>query len=210
MSESNIEFEIKSKAPPEGELTTILRRFSAPVSMEQEDIYFDAASRKLFKAGVFLRVRDSKALDIKFNPDLENLEHLTCKETRFNIPVDRTGIEQLSSFLSQFGLTRAAEAETLPDFFGSVGLDEWVRIKKNRSVYKGAGVEFCVDEVEGLGRFVEIEVTDPSAIEFYTSWAASLKLTNLPVGYVELYLRRHDWHTYLQGRYILPQDRSED
>jgi hypothetical protein len=166
-------------------------------------------SRTLFEYGVFLRIRDSGKLDIKFNPDPEDIEHVVCQETRFSFPMGREEIEQLRGFLSQFGVSCEGRFGSLDDYFRAVGLGEWVRIAKRRKLYRREGVEFCVDDVDGLGRFVEIEVSDPAAADFYMSWATSQRLINLAVGYVELYLRKHDWETYLRGRYVMLEDRRE-
>jgi len=64
----------------------------------------------------------------------------------------------------------------------------------------------CLDEVDELGSFVEIEATDPQLAPQVMQQCHSLGLTNLEVGYVELFLRAKDFPLYKQGRYILSSD----
>lgn len=67
----------------------------------------------------------------------------------------------------------------------------------------------CVDHVEGLGDFLEVEIqceeeTDTSqALSRLQYFIADLALQPLPVGYVELWLRLHHPQIYQQGKYQL-------
>jgi adenylate cyclase class 2 len=38
-----------------------------------------------------------------------------------------------------------------------VGFNPYLRVAKHRIVYSYQGIEFCLDRVEGLGEFVELE-----------------------------------------------------
>lgn len=208
MATTTTEFEIKAVAPPIEEVSEILVGFGPASIEEQEDVYYDVPSGSLFEFGVFLRIRDSANLDVKFNPDTDDFEHVACEETRFFLPIQAGELSQLRAFLSQFGVVKEGSFLSLEEFFEAVDLKPWVRIVKHRKIYRRPGAEFCVDDVEGLGTFVEIESADAATANYYTKWANSQGLVNLPVGYVELFLRKHDWETYKRGRYQLPEDRE--
>jgi adenylate cyclase, class 2 len=47
----------------------------------------------------------------------------------------------------------------------SMGLDEIIEVKKNRIEYKLDDLTICLDEIEGLGSFIEIESLDDNDID---------------------------------------------
>ena len=206
MGSKATEFEIKALAPSKSELDLLLKDFEPSQRGTQVDVYYDVDTRALFMRGVFVRIRDELYLDVKYNSDDDDNRHLICEETRYQLPTRPTEIRELASFLAQFGLSSSGHPTTLDELFKQTGLARWVTLAKHRTTFTQPGVELCVDEVEDLGRFVEIEVSESELAERYVGWAAEKGLRHLPVGYVELYLRQHDYDTYARGRYTLPED----
>jgi adenylate cyclase class 2 len=61
---------------------------------------------------------------------------------------------QAKARVSRFTIYSVAEAA---QYFGSTEPPVWVTVKKTRELYMLGGVRIHVDDVEGLGRFVEFE-----------------------------------------------------
>ena len=211
IEDTQIEFEIKGPAP-KGDALSLLIGESDPASeYRQVDVYYDRPDHALYRKGVFIRVRDNEVLDIKYNPNTDDTRHLVCNETRFPFPMSAKNLHQLTGFLSGVGLAgEARDFENFESLANSFDISPWVEIQKDRTVYDLKDAEVCIDEVNGLGQYVEIEVIDPESNDKYVEWAAKNGLSHLAVGYVELYLRKHDFSTYMLGRYIFPDDRQVD
>lgn len=211
MEKKNIEYELKAWAPSDDRLKELLTGFhKAGAEKNQEDVYFDNPQRELFKRGIFIRIRNKTIFDIKFNPNINDSSHLDCEETSFELPFSSAGVSSLRNFFGQVGIqddgsANEGDAKTVLQSFG---LSVFVTIAKRREVYTQPGVEFCVDEVTGLGKFIEIEAVDRELSNKYQQWASNEGIKPIPVGYVELYLRKHDNSTYMQGRYLLEEDRK--
>lgn len=201
------EFEIKALAPPRAAVELLVRDMGAARLVRQVDQYYETVGRSLFHQGVFCRIRDDRELELKFNEDIADRLHLSCEEERHSLPLSEDSAEQLAAFFRERGLESEVSGRDVGRFLAGFGLKPWLAIVKERTVYAKAGVEVCLDEVEGLGAYVEIEVADRREVPRYTSWAESHGLVNLGVGYVELYLRVHEPATYLGGRYLLETDR---
>ena len=66
MANKNIEYEIKAWAPPAAKLNELLKNFNnKPVEKTQEDVYFDTQDKKLFKKGIFTRIRNNKITPVR-------------------------------------------------------------------------------------------------------------------------------------------------
>ncbi|NWJ53058.1 MAG: CYTH domain-containing protein [Bacteroidetes bacterium] len=203
---------MKAWAPSEDRLTQLLSEFKKEgIEKFQEDVYFDTEQKDLFKHGVFIRIRNGKLAEIKYNPNKSDSSHLDCEETRFELPFTLSGISALRVFLEQLGISDKGiiNQDDSLSVLKSFGLYTFVTISKKRTVYTKPGVEFCIDFVEDLGRFIEIESVNQELSNSYQKWANNEGIKPIPVGYVELYLRQHDFPTYLTGRYILDEDRKQ-
>lgn len=212
MNDTSIEYELKAWAPPKEKLERLLSDFkNQGINKFQEDVYFDTIDKKLYKLGIFIRSRNGEIVEIKFNPNNEDSSHLDCEETRFELPLSQSGVSALKSFLDQFVTfdPDTIDQENIQTILQSLGLYKFVTISKRRKIYSKPGVEFCIDSVENLGEFIEIESIDQDLSKKYQDWANSEGIKIIPVGYVELYLRKHDFPTYITGRYILDEDRNK-
>src|SRR5690606_13016068 len=85
------------------------------------------------------------------------------------------------------------------DSFSKYGLQEFVTINKTRKTYNVEGAVICLDDVEGLGKYIEIEALNPKSITYLTEYCKKINLTNLEIGYVELFLRANHFNIYKQG-----------
>ncbi|HMS28207.1 MAG TPA: CYTH domain-containing protein [Saprospiraceae bacterium] len=210
MDNKNIEYELKAWAPLEPKLSEMLNGFKKDNTIKKQvDKYYDTFDRVLFKNGVFLRNRNNLVLDIKYNPNQDDNSHFDCEETTFQLPLKEESFNSLSLFLNQFFSTNQTftSSNNIDSLLKELHLENFVTIDKERETYRKEGVEFCIDSVVGLGKFIEIECTEHETSKHYIDWTTKEGVKPIPVGYVELYLRQHDFNTYLTGRYLLEEDR---
>lgn len=210
MNNTNIEYELKAWAPPKAKLEELLSEFKREGAEKfQEDVYFDTVDKTLYKFGAFIRIRNGKIVEIKFNPNNNDFSHLESDETRFDLPLTSSSIFALKDFLGKFvdfeyDAINQGDTESI---LQSLGLHKFVTISKRREIYSKPGVEFCIDSVENLGEFIEIESINQDLSKKYQEWISREGIKVIPVGYVELYLRKYDFSTYMTGRYLLDEDK---
>lgn len=205
----NKEYEIKSKISDELR-AKICSEFPAPHSSEQIDEYFDTANADLFQKGVFIRNRENRHLDIKYNPNLLDSSHTFCDEYRFNYDLSKSDSQSILDFLQGVGLQIDVEpiSGNIHEVLSSYGLSSFVTIKKERqNIPIGSGVECVIDDIDDLGSFIEIEVNTESNLPLLDAWIRKFELKNIPIGYVELWLRKNNMALYLKGRYLLSEDK---
>ena len=133
-SMSGMEIEIKSKAN-ESALHYIRENMGDPKILRQRDIYYEHPCRNYAKTDESVRIRyqnDECFMTYK-GPKIDR-DTKTREEIEF--PVN---CEKAESFLEKAGFLRKIE------------------VVKERRLYHFNGIEVCVDDVEGLGTFIEIE-----------------------------------------------------
>jgi len=178
------------------------------------DVYFDKKDTAFFLRGIFIRVRDEKLLEFKFNP--EDFKHEFAIEKSFELPLRENKVGSFNQLLSLLGMKQLSPGQSsLESFLKLNDLHEFVRIEKTRTVFIKGPFTFCLDEVRNLGQFVEIECRAneeakvPELVSSIKELAKKLKLKPINVGYVELYLRKYNYELYKQGLYILDTDKPK-
>ncbi len=149
----------------------------------EEDIYFSSPVRDFSKTDEALRVRrESNSGKAKLTYKGRKMDPLT--KTREELTVEVSDCENMKAILEKLGFEAVAT------------------VRKRRKVYRMGDVLACVDEVEGLGKFVELEVdveTSKDAIararERISEIALSLGLGKLEdsitLSYLEMVLSRN-------------------
>lgn len=177
------------------------------------DVYLDDKQANFFKRGIFIRIRDNKTLEFKYNP--KDFKHEFVVERNFELPLRKDKIQAFNQLLTVLGMKHLPPDQfNLKSFLELNDLHEFVVIDKRRTVIIKEPFKFNLDEVKNLGLFVEIEChTDdeakiPALITDIKTLAKKLKLKLLNTGYVELYLRKYNYELYKQGLYILEIDKS--
>jgi predicted adenylyl cyclase CyaB len=206
-------FEVEYKFSPENiePIKEYLKDAKFLKKADGEDIYFDDSKATLFRKGIFVRLRDKKRLDFKFNFK-DDLSHTGCNETSFSLPLDSNKKEAFNKLLALLQM-QPVENLTFESFLEINDLKEFVPIKKHRITYEKDSLRFCLDHVDDLGFFLEVDKTteDEEEIPKIKSQMENLKhrfnLKLLNTGYVELYLRKHNFDLYKQGLYLLTEDR---
>lgn len=213
--EDQYEIEIKFEILDPSQFQDFLKNLEQVSDKHTTDIYFDTSDCKLYKRGIFIRIRDNKRLDFKFssyalqNPDQFD-DHSTCEEYNFNLPLSKNDLERINFVLEKLNLKKVPNAnleeiKNQNDFVDSIVID------KARKEYKLGKFLIVHDVVKDLGEFVEIEYigTQEEAEQIKQKMLKELEGLNLKrmtVGYNEIYWRKNDFDTYLQGRYLYEED----
>lgn len=181
------------------------------------DVYYDTIDGNLFKKGIFLRVRNNKKMEFKLNlNDFLNEQggdHSSCTEFSFDLPFSLDRRDSINEVLALLGLEQIQEI-SFDSLLETNKLNVFVTINKNRLTYKTTdGFTLCVDNVQDLGSFVEIEQlatsqdqVDDILKQIDQKFGIPLGSEHLPIGYVELYLRKNNFGMYKAGKYKLDID----
>lgn len=166
------------------------------------DTYYDNADYGLLHTGVFVRQREAR-IDIKYL--VSEYDNSVCNE--YNIKYDEFNVQntKLLSILSKLNL--AFSGATFEDFLQENKLQVLLKIDKTRKEYRSKNATICFDEVQGLGRFVEVESTFPELNDISSAKVALQEIVRQKIcfggkyleeqtGYVELYLKRYNATAY--------------
>lgn len=195
--------------------------FLAPLTLLHKkhdiDLYFDTPDGRHFGRGVYIRVRNGKKLEIKFNracledPELPHQDF--CEEHAFALPLCQGDLGRLNALLSSIDLNSVVQADF--DVFKSANnLDVYYTIDKVRASYRHGVFTVAIDEVKDLGKFLEIELmaNDSQELEKVRCQMlcalAGLILKESFAGYPELMMRKKNFAQYLRGRFVLEEDRQ--
>ncbi|MGE5829294.1 MAG: CYTH domain-containing protein, partial [Micromonosporaceae bacterium] len=144
------------------------------------DTYYDDGGGSLYRAGVFVRVRNSRSVEVKWTPDPDDRSHTNSQEEKYEYPVGGAAAEALRSRLRPYVDLTPSGTGRLEDW----GLSPLVTVDKVRRSYGLDGLTVCVDEVDGLGSFIEIESPRSQDRAGVAQLAQRLGMVNLPIGYV--------------------------
>jgi adenylate cyclase class IV len=172
------------------------------------DIYYDTASFDCFRQAVFLRFRNHARLEIKFHED-DDPDHMRSTERAFPLESGPQLVQEMNALCARF-IPNWQAVSTVEEAIRANGLVELARIKKQRTQYTYKDLILCIDRVEELGDFFELEthgqegVETGQAIARLQDFVSKLALPDLQpvrIGYVEMWLRRHLPQLYHQGKY---------
>lgn len=215
----SIEIELKFEILQPDEVNAFVKKLSLVGEKRIVDVYLDTQDGGLFKRGIFVRLRNHKTLDIKFNKEdiykttQEDLAHTHCDEVSKLLPLSAADLSSINETLQYLGLA-AMSSPSIDEFKQHNHLVESVIIDKQRRTYKAADFHIDIDIVKDLGGYLEIEyMTNEKAdreriIKRMHDYLRGLHLHYVDTGYNELYWRKHNFAVYLQGKYLLPEDRQ--
>ncbi len=210
------ELELKFQILDKKQLENFLKNFKFLKKEKIKDVYLDTKDAKLYKKGIFIRIRDNKKLQIKFNySDVVNQNkislHEICSEYSFNLPLSEKDVKKLNRILDILDL-KSISSPSMEELKAKNCLMESIVIEKERKVFTDTKFLIVIDEVKGLGTFVEIETkikegeSVGSLKRKMLNLVKDLKVKRITTGYNELWWRKHDFKVYLQGRYLLEED----
>ncbi len=159
---SMIEIEIKARAGLDA-LRKRLRQEGAGLerTVEQTDIYYNSPCRDFAKTDEALRLRDEGG-QIFLTYKGKKLDAMS--KTRKEVEVE------------------VADFARMEDVLLSLGFKMTLRVHKIREIYHLGGAVVCLDRVDGLGDFVELETlaVDESAVAERRDWLIDM-MRNLGV-----------------------------
>ncbi|MBN1235967.1 MAG: class IV adenylate cyclase [Methanotrichaceae archaeon] len=132
-----IEVEVKARAPEDmaGKIAALGATLQAVEN--HHDLYFNSPLRDFKKSDEALRIR-IKEEGARLTYKGPKLDQTTKSRLEMTVKIDDPA--QMEKILSAIGFVLSAQ------------------VRKRRSKYSYEGVILALDEVEGLGRFVEVEV----------------------------------------------------
>lgn len=202
-----IEVELKFEIAPESRarLVNYLATMRFARRLQNSDTYYDTPALDLLNQAVFVRVRNRQRLEFKFNEQAAP-EHLYCTERVFSLASRPRQVEEMNSLFAGF-LPGWHMASTVGKALHENGLVELARIENRRVEFTYENLVVCVDHVEGLGDFLEIETQCAEGSEMrqavaqVQAFAAGVEARQVHVGYVELWLQKYHPGAYRQGKY---------
>jgi predicted adenylyl cyclase CyaB len=207
-----IEVELKLQILDEAQVKNFLKDLSFISEKRVVDTYLDTKDANLFKKGFFVRIRDNKTLDFKYNlEDIEN-KHEHCEEHSFSLPLTIDSLDSLNRVCKILGLAEIKNPD-LEELLTENSFINFMIIDKTRKTYKDEDFVFCFDVVKGMGKFLEIEAhanigDDLEKIKNkMREKIKNLKLKSITIGYGELYWKKHNAEIYKQGKYLLEEDK---
>ncbi|HEV2601956.1 MAG TPA: CYTH domain-containing protein [Candidatus Babeliales bacterium] len=214
---NTIEIELRYEILQPEQVSPFLASFQFLHRKHDVDVYFDNEQGQLYQKGIFIRIRNGKKLDFKFNratlenPDLAIQDY--CEEHSFALPLQESDLEKVNALLISLQLQPVSHA-SLDSIKSANNFIEYYTVDKVRSSYTHKDFTICVDEVADLGTFLEIELMAKN-IEMLAAvkiemelLLAGLQLRPLRTGgYGTLLLRKNNFKQYLNGRFILEEDK---
>lgn len=167
------------------------------------DRYYDTRDSHCLRQDVFLRIRNHQYLQIKYHEQADPL-HIHCTEREFPLQAEPAVMREMHTLCAGF-LPGWREAETVEEALQVNGLIEYAQIEMLRSRYACEDITLCIDDVEGLGDFFEVEASceEPDQVaqaqerlyRFVNDLGLSA-LERVQTGYVELWLSRYNPSIY--------------
>ena len=208
-----IEMEKKFRVLP-SDLDDFLKNKRFISSKPVVDEYLDTSDGLFYQDGIFIRLRNSKSLDFKFNPDhlgANNVnEHVTCHEYNVALPFEHSSAHVFKTLAKMIPI-KCPEPYTYDEFLKINNLKTLLILDKKRTTYENDLFVIALDEFTDFGTFIELEAKDNNMQkEAFLSEVAKvtkgMKVTEFNSGYIELRLRQINEQLYLKGKYLIDSD----
>lgn len=175
------------------------------------DIYYDTPDYQLIVSGNFLRNRNNNKVDFKL--DIGDTDHDFCKETRFDFSPFNNH-DALKAVFDSINVNFSKNFNNFEEFLHVNKLIPLAVIDKNRKTYVIGDITISLDDCKDIGYFIEAEVNiedgkafDIAAIKKYIKEVLirnkiiDFSAKPVSIGYVELYLKKHNLTAYNFGKY---------
>ncbi|HLJ36474.1 MAG TPA: CYTH domain-containing protein [Ktedonobacteraceae bacterium] len=202
-----IEVELKFKLPADSlpALEEYLATIGTARHLQNADTYYDTSTFDLLRQAVFVRVRNQQRLEFKFNAQAAPA-HIHCTERVFSLTPEPRQAEEMNHLFSGF-LPHWQGENTVHTALHQNGLIELAHIENRRAEYTCGNLTLCLDQVDSLGIFLEIETLCEEggelalAVSRVQAFAADIKAQQVHIGYVELWLQKYHPYAYRKGKY---------
>lgn len=207
-----IEIELKCELSPEllDRVHEKTRSMAFNGTVRNRDIYYDTPAWDLLRRGVFVRIRNHQRVEFKFNEGLTP-EHGQVHERVFPLATYPAQTEKMHTLFASF-LPTWKPAASVAEAIQQNGLVELVTIDNTRESFVSKDFALSIDHVEGLGNFLEIETHCEEGADIEQAQArlqafvSDLHVRHIKVGYVELWLYKHNPAAYDAGKYHLAEE----
>lgn len=198
----------------QGDLDSFLKNKRFISSKIVIDEYLDTSDGLFYQEGIFIRVRNGKTLDFKFNPDhlgVENVsDHTVCHEYNVPLPFQIESFHVLEA-LEKIIPIKCPQPYVYEEFLKINNLQMLLILNKNRTTYEDGIFIISMDEFADFGVFLELEAKDNnmSQEEFLreiTKATKGLAVKEFNSGYIELRLRQINEPLYLKGKYLISSE----
>jgi predicted adenylyl cyclase CyaB len=213
----NIEIELRYEILEESQIQNFIASLEFLNTKRVVDVYYDTEDASLLRQGIYIRVRDTRGIDFKFNRACMQDKALDlqayCEEHSFAYPLQEDDLERFNKLSTELGL-KTAEVADFSKFIAINNLLDHRAVDKIRSAYKAGDFIITLDCVKNLGSFLEIEIMAEDTSDLTTLKARMeqilqpLALKPLKTGYDSMLLRKYNFQQYLQGRFILDEDKK--
>lgn len=213
----NIEIELRYELINTIGLADFIQTLTLVHTKRVVDIYLDTTHADLIAQDIYIRIRDNKKIDIKFNRACLTDKSLElqpyCEEYSFALPMAQDQLQKFNHIITDLNLIPV----TVPDFtlFKTANcLIEHRTVDKIRTTYTSNDLTIMIDQVKNLGMFLEIEVmaANTNSLDTVTNRMRALltplHLKPLKTGYDSLILRKQNFSQYLRGRFVLEEDKQ--
>lgn len=214
---NTIEIELRYEVLNQAQLASFIAPFQKIKATHDIDIYFDTDEGVLYQKGIFIRTRNNQKLDFKFNRAcLENADLAIqdyCEEHTFSLPLQESDVPKINELLISLSLHPVQEA-SLEALKAVNNFIDYYTVDKQRASFKYKDFTIAIDTVANLGTFLEIEYMAKNTEQLeeikqeMQLLLVGLDIKPLRTGYGTLLLRKQNFMQYLQGRFILEEDKA--
>lgn len=209
------EIELRYKILDGSQLPAFLKPLHKISQKNDLDIYLDSPDVRLYQQGIFVRVRNNKKIEFKFNRDCINNPHLGlqdyCEEHSFALPLAPIDFDTFNTVATYLGFLPCTY--NFESWKQENNLAVHYSVDKVRTSYQHKLFTLSIDEVKNLGTFLEIELMATTVENVapikqeMQEFLSPLSLEPLKTGYGTLMVRQNNFEQYLLGRFILPEDK---
>ncbi len=175
-----------------------------------DDRYYDTPEARLYEQACFARVRTNgttRTLQLKFDPPESDKQHISCTERAFGLS-ERPLSDGVHAIFPHFlpGWQPASSWEAVCSLNR---LEELVHILNTRHLYHLDQMTLCLDHVQDVGVFVEVEIMCEEGADTQDArtrvrqFVEAIGGVPLKAGYVELALQLSKPDIYARGQYHL-------
>lgn len=197
-----------------GDIFSYLKNFSFQKSKRILDQYFDTVEGHYYQEGIFIRIRNDRSLDIKFNPDhlgqSSPQERISCHEYSFEEPLDNPLYEKKWNELTMLIKIEKPSGSSFEAFLTHNALKPMITLDKTRQTYQAGIFLVEVDEIKDVGTFLEVEYAGspvskeqiPSVLSTIDELVKEMPIEPVATGTFEAILRQRNFELYKKGKYL--------
>ncbi len=160
---------------------------------QDNDTYYDLKDNFYFKLNHVLRIRNDKEVAYKalFLIPEKKPNPWFVLEKEYNLPISKKDLAHLFNIANinhNMDLPNKIDSNKLKELFQKLKFIEKIKIKKTRWSAENENCKICIDSVNNLGLFVEIEVEDDSFLNIFKH-KLPFQFKEIRHGYTNLYAK---------------------